>query len=366
MKTLTAILIAILVLGVCQGQTACPTDNKFLQWLKNEEATAVRSTVLTGSSFEKCNEVWITTGTCCELANLKPVFEKKMKDQKDGFDKFIQGLKKIQEILDKLKKVVANKDDAKTKLSTAFTANSTQFEGTSVDQALQLLETASSFATDIDTFKKEGKGCFDSLTDASGKVFCYGCVGTTTSAFNNDDGSTSITQASCNALLDKCFFTWGFIQRVGGMMQVAGILNHQAKADAPPPKVNDKPNFGGVSASDMLNAYMNCKGGLSAAACTDTDKANLCKANYNIQRPPKKANDDNLKTENVSNIGTRRLQGTSVSSGEIGISPTGADLTKTISPPTTSSTIDASGSTSSKAKILQGFLGLFALLALLN
>ena len=366
------LILSLLAIGAVYSQTACPTDNKFLNMLKQKNSAMVLANVLTGSNFTHCNEIWSTTGTCCDLTAMKKNFNETMvKDVKGGFDKFMQGLKRVGEQLQKISQLIANKDDARIKLNTAFTANATQFNGMTVDQAVDLLGAGKTFKEDVDVFKNSSKDCFGKTLEHAGKMFCYGCAGTTPAGINNDDGSTGITQASCNAQVDKCLVAWRFMQRTGGLMQVLSILSRANKSDAPPPKVQDKPGFGGVSMNDLMDAYKNCNNSASDSTCTDASKAILCKANFNAGKPPKRASDENMGEENLKAIPeppSRVLQGAAVttSSGDVQITGSGLDLTKTITPPDSDAKIDDS-TTSSSAKMLMGTIVAFiSAIAMLN
>lgn len=369
------LILSLLAIGlVYSADVACPTDNKFLNMLKAKNSAIVLTNVLTGTSFPICNEIWSTTGTCCDATALKSNFNESMvKDVQGGFNKFMMGLKNVGDGLQKISQVITNKDDAKTKLTTAFNANNTQFNGMTVDQAVDILGAGKTFKEDVETFKTASKDCFTKTLENAGKMFCYGCAGTTQTGVNNDDGSTTITQASCNAQVDKCLYTWRFMMKIGGLMQVISILNKASKSDAPPPKVQDKPNFGGVSMNDIMDAYKNCNNSASDATCTDANKATLCKANFNAAKPPKRASDDNMSPDNMAGLpapSQRLLQAVTTSSGEVGVSAsTGLDLTKTITPPGSDAAVDTSltSSSSSSARMLMGTIVAFlSAIAILN
>ena len=383
------LLISLLAIGSIYCQTtgtstssgsSCSTTSKFLRMLRNMNQSIVLTAPLTSTSFKICSEVWSTSGTCCDVDALNSAFDKKMiEGQKGGYDKFIGGLKNVGQGLEKIMQTISNKDELRATLDKLYTANSTQFNGMTVDQAVDILAESKTFKADVQTFKTDGKKCFEAIKENAGKIFCYGCAAISETALDNADGSSLITQKSCDNLLTTCISTWNFIFRIGGMMQVISILNKNLKADAPAPRVQDKKGFGGVSPSDMLKSYSACSVSLTDAACTEVLRTNLCKANFNILAAPKQANDNNMQKENVAGLpepsrqgsnstanstGTapppakRVLQTGSVteSSGDIGTGANGADLTKKITTPTTTAVVDStstdSGLTKSSAPLL--------------
>lgn len=392
MKTGLKLALCLLAIGAVYTQTACPTTNKFLNMLKNINSSIVLTNVLTGTNFSVCNEVWNTSGTCCDVTALNAAFDDKMKNNmKSGFEQFMGGLKNVGGALEKIQQVLSNKDDVKTRLTNALTANSTQFNNLTVDNALMMLGYVQNFKDDVEKFKVDGKDCFEATKQAAGKLFCYGCAGTTPTGMDSSDGSSGVTQESCNALLDKCFTTWRFMHRVGNMMLVVSILNRSLKSDAPPPKPQEKPAFGGLQMGDIVKAFMNCNSSVSDANCTSSDKANLCKANFNVMAPPKKANNDNMNSNNtaalpppgtnmppparilasyIASEPTRRVLQTTTASGDVSVGTTGADLTKSITTPSTSASVDSTSTDSGVSKISNvffgGILAVLASIALLN
>lgn len=400
-------LLLIVAVGyvAAQSSLSCPSGGKFLGMLKKINKDIVLSAPKTDTaSFTVCKEVWTEAGgTCCDTTALNNGFDDKMKNgMKKGFDDFIGGLKRVRPALDKIKKLATNKDELKTKLTTAYTANPDQFGGATVDQNLETLAYAETFPTEVETFKTKGKECFDAIKEAAGKLFCYGCSAKQdTTNIETTDGSTAISTDSCTSLISKCFDSWRFMHRVGGMMQAVSIINRifgQTKqgqtptgttgtnAMGPPPsdqtsttstggdtKIPDKPAFGGLKLEEVIAAWKNCEKS-DSATCTDSVKATLCKANFNVMAPPKRANNNNMGADNMSQLSDdgkppappkRVLQGASESSGDVTITSTGLNLNKAVTTPTTTATVDSSTSTSSGAiYALSGFISL--LLALLN
>lgn len=368
MKRLLQLTLALLALGSLYA-TACP-DKKFLNMLKKKDAAAVLTTVDTTSTFTICSEVWKTDGSCCAQDKIKTIFDDTMvKNVKGGFDKFIGSLKNVGMALNKIMKSISNKDDATAKFTAAFSANSTQFNGMTVAQAVDALGYSKMFKEDAEKFKTSGKDCFNATVTAAGKVFCYLCSGAAPTA-EQTDGSTSVTQESCNALLDKCHHTWKFMHAVGGMMQAVSILNAANKTDAPKPKVQDKPGFGGVKLSDIGDAFKNCNASLTDAACTNDNKAVLCKAHFNVMAPPKRASDENMQPANTEALpAARLLQTATESTGDIGVAASGLDLTKTITTPTTTASVDSASAntgTSSANLIFGSIFSIVGLYVLLN
>lgn len=367
MKKFTQLTIALLAISTIMA-AACP-DKKFLNMLKKKDATAVLTDVDTTSTFDICSEVWKTEGSCCAQAKVKSIFNETMvKNVKGGFDKFIGSLQNVGKSLDKIMKTISNKDDATTKFTAAYTANATQFNGMTVEQAVEALGASKTFKEDSEKFKTDGKTCFDATVQAAGKVFCYLCSGTAATGKETDGGATAITQESCSALLTSCIGTWRFMVSTGGLMQAVSILNRAAKSDAPAPRVQDKPGFGGVSMKDIMDGFKNCGTSLTDTACTADHKANLCKANFNTMAPPPRAGDDNMKPENTAGLPPARLLQVTESTGDVAISAAGLDLTKTITTPATDAKVDSSSTTtgvSSAKLLLSGALSLLGL-ALLN
>ena len=381
MKTWFKLALCLLTIGAVYTQTtatACPTTNRFLNMIKKENSSIILTNVLTGTNFSICNEVWNTTGTCCDVAALNLHFDGKMKNSmKGGYDRFMGGLKNVGGALDRIRQVISNKDDAKSKLTASYTANSTQFNNLTVDNALMMLGYSANFKEDVEKFKNEGKDCFDATRIAAGKLFCFGCAGTTPADMDASDGTSAVTQASCNALLDKCFTTWRFMHRVGNMMLVVSIINRSIKADAPPPRPQEKPAFAGLKQEEVVGAFAKCNTSVSDANCTNTEKAVLCKANFNVMAPPRKAGAENMDANNTANLPppsnttARILQAVTESSGDLSISATsGADLTKTITTPSTTASVDSNSTDSGVTKISNvifgGVMVVLTTIALLN
>lgn len=368
-STTLAVLIAVLIAGTYAQSTACPTESKFLNMIKKKDSSVVLTNVLTGTSFKICNEVWNTTGTCCDQDKVTTLFDGLMKnDQKSGYDKFMGGLKNVGAALDKISTLYTNKDDAKTKLTTTYGTNPEYFNGMTVDQAVIALGFSVDFKTDLEKFKTEGKDCFNAVKASSGKIFCHGCAGSTPAALQNNDGSASITQASCDAMLGKCFTTWRFMFRVGSMMQAVSILNRAAKSDAPAPKTKPAPGHGGVTLANIVSAFTSCKDAITESTCDDASKAILCKANFNTNAPPKDANDDNKSQDNVAGLPAKksRILQTTESTGNVGISTTGLDLTKSITTPSTSAEVDSTTVSNSSKMIVGGIIAFLSTIVLLN
>jgi hypothetical protein len=274
--------------------------------LKKTNSTLVLTTADTTTTWTICKEVWSVNGSCCRTDALNIAFDAKMKNSfKDGFDKFMGGLKNVGEALSRIEQVLSNKTTVKNRLTMAYTSNSSQFSNLTVDNAIEMLGAVASFKDDVEKFKTDGKGCFNATGDAVGKLLCYGCAAqvNTNTGLVKDDGSTGMTQASCNTLLEKCHSTWHFMHKVGNMMLVVSIINRQLKpANAPPPKPTEKPAFGGLNMSDIMTAFSNCNTSIATLGCTDTHKSVLCKANFNINAPPKKANADNMDATNTAQL----------------------------------------------------------------
>jgi hypothetical protein len=365
----------------------CSTNTKFTNMLKkmNTSVTVVLDTVDTTTTWTTCKEVWMVSGSCCSTTGLNSVFDGKMKNSfKMGFDNFMGGLKNVGEALSKLQQLLSNPDNVKTRLTTAYSANSTQFNSLTVDQALQMLGAAKTFKDDVEKFKTDGKTCFTATSEAVGKLMCYGCAAKTStdSGLEQSDGSTGMTQDSCNTLLGKCHSTWHFMHKIGNMMLVVSIINRSLKpADAPPPKPTEKPAFGGLMMSDIIEAYKNCNSSITDSTCTDAHKTTLCKSNFNVMAPPKKCNADNMSASNTAQLppsgttlpasrilldasasGRRTLQ-TTEATGDVAVSSSGADLTKSITTPTTSASVDTASTDSGTKNSNVFFAGVIAVLA---
>lgn len=379
MKTSLKIVLCLLAIG--STMAACDTaTNKFLKMLNTMNSSIVLTTAKTGTDFKVCNEVWNTTGTCCDVDALNYNFDAKMKNNmKAGFEQFMGGLKNVGGALDKIQQVLSNKDDVKKRLDTALTANATQFNGLTSEQALMMLGYSQNFKEDVEKFKTEGKDCFDATKTAAGKLFCYGCASTTPTGMDADDGSSTVTTASCTTLLDKCFTTWRFMHRVGNMMLVVSIINKSLKSDAPPPKPQEKPAFAGLKMEDVVAAFKNCNSSTTESTCTEDNKATLCKANFNVMAPPKPAGNENINNNNTAALpapgtamppATRRVLAVTEATGDLGVSTTGADLTKSITTPTTTASVDSTSTDSGVSKVSNVFIGSIVIvltsIALLN
>lgn len=265
------------------------------------------------------------------------------------------------------------------------------------DQLVEALSSASTFKDDVEKFKTDAKPCFEAIKDAAGKFFCYGCAATVPAALTNSDGSSTITQASSNLLLEKCYSTWKFMHRTGTMLESVAMIARSSNSNAPPPRAQDKPNFGGVPVDDILTAFKNCKDSITDAACTDANKASIVKANFNIFAPPKRCTNDNMDQSTMDNLPApkqgsspssgstsgststtttqppkRVLQSAAVttSSGDVAIGANGLDLTKTVTLPKTTASVDATATDTGISKVSFALFGsvcaLFSVLTVLN
>lgn len=359
--------------------------------LQKVNSSAVLSAPLSGTNFSICNELWNTTGTCCDVATLNIVFNATMANTvQAGFNQFMSGLQNVGNGLQKITQQLSNVSQVTAALTSAMSTNASMFPpNMTVAQGVDVLAEIYSFKNDVAQFKTDGQGCFNALVKASGKLFCYGCAGQTQTGMNNTDGSTTVTQGSCVQMLNSCMTTWKFMFRVGNMMNIVSILNSLSNSNAPAPKPQAAPGFGGVAMSDLVQAYADCNSSINASTCTDTDKANLCKGNYNIMAPPKNANGNNMQSANTASLsasgppvpnnmtsngtapsGGKRILGTTSSSGDVGIGAAGADLTASITTPSTSASVDSSstntGISSVASSIMVTVLAAFAALSLLN
>lgn len=459
-----ATLLLLLTIGAVYTQTTTgtcsTTTNKFLAMISSQDSTAVLSAPLTGTAFTICNEIWSTAGTCCDVTKVTALFNTKMTNQmKKGFDDFIGGLKNVGMSLDKIKNLGgANADTNKNRLNQAFNAGTVASGTMTTEQSVSALGAADTFKSDVETFKTNGKACFEALKENSGKMFCYGCSASTTdaTAMSQSDGSSAITQASCNALLEKCHSTWRFMFRIGGMMEAVAMMNKAiavgkmiqagqtpppatsftsststtttttSSTTSPPPsgtttttttstsgttsgtsgttssvpnagqipnvQIPDKPCFGGISKSDAIAAWDACKA-LTDSTCTEAMKAKLCQSNFNAQKPPKNANNNNMgesmmgqlpsdqsglppvppgstaPTTNTAaattagtTFGRRELQSSSAS-GDTSVSANGADLTKKTTTPSSSASVDSSSTSTGSNGMITAFSAVFAVLA---
>lgn len=395
MKTALKLALCLLAIGAVYSQATCSTtSNKFLKMLSNINSTIVLAAPKTETTHAICHEAWSVAGSCCDVAALNYTFDQKMKNNmKSGFEGFMGGLKNVGGALERIQQVLSNKDDVKARLDKAYVANMTQFNGLTVDAALTMLGYVQNFKEDVEKFKTEGKTCFDATKTAAGKLFCYGCAATVPTGMDSADGSSAITEASCTDLATKCFSTWRFMHRVGNMMLVVSIINRTLKTDAPPPKPAEKPAFAGLKMEDVVAAFKACNSSITDAACDATQKGVLCKANFNVMAPPKKANAENMQANNtaalpppgtamppaarilISNVASepirRTLQAVTESTGDVTIGGTsGADLTKSMTTPGTSASVDTTSTDSGVSKISNVFFGsimvLLTSIALLN
>lgn len=342
MKVTSGILIVALLVASAYTQSCDATANKFLGAVKNANANAVSATLVTGTAFEICNDVWKVSGTCCVTGDMKSVFKAKMDEVRAGWNKFIAGLKKVKDGLDRLKKMTENRDNVKTALTAAKNADANQLEGLEPEQGAQLIDKVKEFGANVEEFKKVCKPCFDYDAQVRGAAFCYGCSANPTDQgyFSNLDGKLTINQATSTALAEKCIKVWGFMHDVGGMMQLMAAINRQNKPDADAPKrpPGDKPAHGGIPEPEVFAAFKECKDATVTATCTQEMINKLVSANFNLFAPPKRANDDNMGPGVASSQPTRLLQTTF--SGDAGVSSSGADLTKSVGAPSFGSSID--------------------------
>ena len=216
------------------------------------------------------------------------------------------------------------------------------------DQCAGTLAYISTYKDDAKKFMEVGKGCFEALKDASGKTICHGCSAAPPTGTSNSDGTISITQASCSALLDKCFHTWQFMFKMGSMLECLAIFARGANPDAPQPKTQPQPNFGGISINDLITAFTNCQVSPTESTCTEDNKAVLCKAHFNVMAPPKRAS---FSKENDAVQVMEKLPPPKTETGSVAATPpTGPPRTSTGSGPTAGSTTGtAAGSTTGTA-----------------
>lgn len=380
MKTAVVFMIwGLLAFGPVVGQS-CAADSKFLNMLKGLDKKIVLTTPNTGTTFETCQEVWKDTGSCCDGPKLIATFDRKMKEsQKKGFDQFMNGLANLATYLKQIKELGAKKEDAKELLNLGIENNIIKPGDITVDQFVEMLSFVDTLPDDVAQFKVDGKVCFTATKDFVGKLLCFGCAAKPQEGFDNADGSTTITMSSCESLLDKCYTTWRFMHRVGGIVDVISTLSKAIKASAnamfmasgstasssssgsattQPLKIPEPPSFGSLNSKEIMTAFGLCKNSLSDASCLETAKANLCKANFNLWSPPKRSL--TLQAELAAqlkdlqslpalsqNKPKKRVLGTvTESTGDITVGLKAPDMTKPISVPQTTASVETSSTIS--------------------
>lgn len=359
MARYTAILlVALLAVGV-RSQSCNTEGNQFLIWLESMSTGLMKSSPETGSNFAFCNEVWSTQGTCCDADKFKTVYQTKMAGIAKAWKSFMERMTKVKGLMEKVKKMTSNMDDAKAKMAAARDRDASNTDNLSVDNALKLMSyTMDDFENDLKDFKSNGKDCFNHLMSVRGKVFCYGCSANQadTNSFATQTGQLTITQTSCTAMLDKCLKTWRFFFRVGGMLQMAATLNKERHSGAQNPKKPEggSSGFGSVSGSSIYEAFQNCSSTTTSETCTQEMLNNLCTAHFNIMKPEKRASDQNMDSQAVTSA--RLLQ--SSYTGESMVSSTsGADLTATVTTADSGQTVETA-SVSSSPTVTEGLAGL--------
>lgn len=404
-RTFSCLLFALLAIGVYAqtgSNATCDAvnNNKFLGWLNNTNNTIVFASPKTGT-FGICGEKWSVVGTCCNETNLKAFFEITMQAQKAAWGNMVNSWKPIIVALPKLQALVGgNRTDAKAKLNASISTNSSQFSGLNDEQTTQLAEYANSLKADMLTFQTDGPKCFNASATAKGKIFCIGCSANPSdgSSFGNDT-SVSISPGSCNMVTAACFTTWRLMFKTQGMMIAAGSINRQrglAKLGLPPngtnPNGNPPPTSGpmapppapnipptplgrGVKMNETLIAFNSCNGTVTGT-CTQDMLNTIIKGFFNFMQPEKQAMSLDDPNQMTSTNSTRLLQSSSSNyDGGMNPSSSGADITGTITVPTTTASIDttslsatlssSSSSSSTSSGSSKAFTGIFGLIAFL-
>ena len=296
--------------------------------------------------FEVCDEIWRTSGTCCDIAGMKATYIAQMNDIKNRWDYFIGGVQNVKNILSRLQSMSANRSNVKADLTSANAANILLFEGLTPEQGTVLIEKVNDFSSQVAKFAAEAKACFDELIKARGAAFCYGCSANAghNSYFNANDGKLTISPGSRNAIAAVCIRPWEFINGLGGMMQMFSILNWQKdpSTTAYPQRPWNGPAHAGVTAPQLYDAFIACPNATVGGACTQAIIDQIVVSQFNLFRAEKYATHLNMNYEVTSSYAGRLLAMDSTNVGEVAIGTStteSADLTIAVIRPPYAGTI---------------------------
>ena len=355
MKAICASLILALLVTSTMSAGSCDNANKGFPIYAEAAAAGTASAnagvtpTAAGATATTCTEIWTPDGTCCVTAQLNTLFSAKMTPIKTAWDAFVAGAVAVNGTLAKLKAMVANSTNVTSDLTAAYNATNTsaaQFEGLSVDQAVNLSMTINMFATAVADFKNTSVACFDALVNYRGAAFCYGCSAKAThmAFFGTTSGALTISTATRDAIALKCVKPWGFIYNLGSAMQVLAILNKQRSVNATAAVRPTAVAFSGVTGAQLYEAFMACPNSTVTAVCTQGLIDRIVVAHFSLFAPEMYANGNNL-VAGTSSSQARRILADATATGLVVIASdatSGADLTVNLTRPTYTGTVAVS------------------------
>lgn len=229
------------------------------------------------------------TNSCCDPANLKSVVAIETSRVKKAIVDFGSNVARIGQMWSKISTLVNAPDLDATLANSSLEDRS----GVSVAKFKEWSQySPAQIQQDFLGFKEQASLCMDGYIDAIHKTICYGCKQDFT--YNNPgpaiagNGIITITQESCNFMVESCNKVWGFMHRFGWLVQAVALLNKRkdgAVTYVPDAKVyspgfytdaNETPVAGGAEEVDV--AVKNCNPSPGNVYCTDSLKTILCRS----------------------------------------------------------------------------------------
>ena len=372
MKLTTVAILVLLVVCPILSQTpaTCDKTTSFLKWIEGRVSGSVLATPKTTGPFDICTEVWGDTttygGSCCDADKLKTHFEAEMGKHKEKWGKFVRSVKKVRNALKKIDRVKPAQQEAEQLKKFQEIASALTAAGINPQEAVDAIKDGATLEAEIQSFKTEGKICFEESIKTKAKFFCYGCAQKGNTNFFAPSDITgeikfSIKGGSCNGLLDKCIKTWGFLTKVKQFVavtdRIANIAEKKEGAFKPLPSF-----FGPKTSSEVRNLLKGCNGSTTTTAtCTQDNLDNICLAFFSFNKPEKVADE-------VDDTGSRLLQGTTPTEEAATITATGVPMNVAVSGPSYSGASSiAFGDAVSEAAAFSGIakVGLAALMSVL-
>lgn len=286
MKIFTLVVLVAIFSRATICQTTKPTEaelakkincnleggnGRVLKWLKSsgisiEQAPKKATEDICGGDFK-------TSGTCCNLEQMKAFVKSKNDQAIASWGSYISGLQrinsKIKPFLKKFSLSMSNKHlktqlaklKAKPNFQKAFKF-STSLLDMDDSQFTQMKETIAKFDEQLKDFKSNGKKCFETMRKARAMMFCALCDARA-SQFTlpqvSSDISFRVPYDSCNALVNDCFTTWKFNFEILSIMDFVKIMKAKPTGSEEPEDSLKKDMMSSDRLTATKKAFQACK-----------------------------------------------------------------------------------------------------------
>lgn len=271
-----ALILVLSTFGVVLSQqlsySCSPNDNgnynaAYLKFLESKKITLVPTPVIDAKA---CGGLFAIDGSCCNIASAREyivftnsIFIAKWKKyliKVGNIKRLMPALRKIQAKLTltdvkNKKTLLKNKDN-----SAVFTKVLPMIPDT--QEELDLISNGiKNFDANLQTFKTQGRTCFDAIKTARANSICALCS-SKAGNYSSSTGSTlkiRVPMESCSSIINACYPVWKFNFELAATMQYINLLR------ATKAKANLQVKFQNmVSPSDedvgkMKNALSRCK-----------------------------------------------------------------------------------------------------------